>query len=90
MAAKARHLAKNQAFMLQYLLDHPCVDCGEDDIVVLQFDHQGNKVADVSRMRYCSLTKLKEEILKCEVVCANCHARRTAAQFGWWRTKTVL
>ena len=28
---------------------------------------------------------LKQEIAKCEVVCANCHRRRTAKQFGWYR-----
>jgi hypothetical protein len=29
---------------------------------------------------------LKAEIAKCQVRCANCHRRRTAAQFGWWRS----
>jgi hypothetical protein len=62
------------------------VDCGEDDIVVLQFDHQGDKTANVARlMTMASITAIAAEIAKCQVVCANCHTRRTAATFGWWR-----
>jgi hypothetical protein len=84
-AANVANKARNQQFVLGYLLEHPCVDCGETDIVVLQFDHQGNKVAHVAKLMAGSLVRLKEEILKCEVVCANCHTRRTAKTFGWWR-----
>jgi hypothetical protein len=31
-----------------------------------------------------SIARIKEEIEKCDVRCANCHTRRTAHQFGWW------
>jgi len=67
--------------------NHPCADCGESDIVVLEFDHQRDKVADVSLLARdgYSLDKIKREIDKCEVVCANCHRRRTAKQFGTYR-----
>lgn len=76
----------NQEFALSYLKAHPCVDCGEADPVVLQFDHQRDKVADVAVMiQSWSLPKLIAEIEKCQVVCANCHIRRTARQFGWWK-----
>ena len=68
-----------------YLLDHPCVDCGEHDIIVLQFDHQGDKVAEISDMvtNGCTWERILTEIAKCEVVCANDHLRRTARTGGW-------
>lgn len=72
--------------LLIYLAEHPCVDCGEADPVVLQFDHRDDetKVGNVSdflrnkRLWESVLT----EIAKCDVRCANCHVRRTQ-QFGW-------
>jgi hypothetical protein len=88
--ARIRNAAQskiNAEFLIEYLSDHPCVDCGEADIVVLEFDHQRDKLLNVSvlsREGY-SLDKLKQEIAKCEVVCANCHRRRTAKQFGSYR-----
>ena len=73
--------------VLDYLLTHPCVDCGETDRVVLQFDHvRGNKIADlgyiISVGRW-GWEKAQEEIDKCQVRCANCHTRKTAKQFRW-------
>lgn len=75
---------RNLQFMIDYLKVHPCVDCGEADPVVLEFDHLGNKESDVSVMRTCSLEKVAQEIEKCEVRCANCHRRKTAKQFNWY------
>ena len=69
-----------KAFVSQYLKDHPCVDCGESDIDVLDFDHvKGNKVAGISYLvgRTKKISVLLEEIEKCEVRCANCHRRAT-------------
>lgn len=77
----------NAEFMIDYLSHHPCVDCGESDIVVLEFDHLRDKVADVSvlaRGGY-SVEAIKREIDKCEVVCANCHRRRTAKRADTYR-----
>lgn len=73
--------------ILSYFLEHPCVDCGESDPVVLQFDHVGNqtKLAAVSEMvNYQRPWRIiVEEIQKCEVRCANCHMRKTARQRGY-------
>ena len=76
-----------QRLLLAYLREHPCIDCGESDPVVLDFDHQRDKVANVSTMvlRKWPWAKILDEIAKCEVVCANCHRRRTAAQVRSYR-----
>jgi hypothetical protein len=73
--------AENRRRIIQYLSSHPCVDCGETDIVVLEFDHRGDKVADISTYASSGRTwaRIESEIEKCEVRCANCHRRKTRA-----------
>jgi len=73
---------------LEYLQEHPCVDCGETDVVVLQFDHVREKRKSVSVLlgSGCCWNTILKEIEKCEVRCANCHTRKTAKQFNWkWK-----
>lgn len=73
-------------FVYGYLKTHPCVDCGESDIIVLEFDHvRGDKIDSIAKMvaRHRSLDVIQEEIGKCEVRCANCHRRVTAARGNW-------
>jgi hypothetical protein len=69
-----------------YLREHPCVECGETDPLMLDFDHVcGVKRAAVSQMVSSgySWEAITLEIAKCEVRCVRCHRRKTAAQFGW-------
>ena len=56
-----------------------CVDCGESNHIVLDFDHLKDKKYNISRMIHdgFSWAAIKKEIAKCEVVCANCHRIRT-------------
>jgi hypothetical protein len=70
--------------IIDYLREHPCVDCGERDIVVLEFDHIGDKVADVSAYAGGGRTwaRVQAEIDKCEVRCANCHRKKTRERSG--------
>ena len=79
---------KRTRFLLEYFRAHPCVDCGETDSVVLEFDHLREKTfnigSDLSRRRWNSILA---EMAKCEVVCANCHRRRTGRRRGSLRTR---
>ncbi len=80
-------------FLGLYLKYHPCIDCGESDILVLEFDHRdpSQKTDDVSRMITAngSLEKIKNEISKCDVRCANCHRRKTLIQSQNWKVDYV-
>jgi hypothetical protein len=70
----------------EYLKTHPCVDCGETEIILLDFDHQRDKEIEVSKLKmYSSTATLLEEIAKCEVRCVRCHRRKTAEQLGWYK-----
>lgn len=74
--------------VVDYLKLHPCEECGESRIPCLQFDHldQSNKYSPVSNLikNAYSLIKIMEEIEKCRVLCANCHAIHTAKQCNWY------
>ena len=82
---KTRNRIKNYVSM--YLSTHPCVDCGEEDPTVLEFDHvRGEKRFCVSRaVSHGTWEVLLEEIDKCDVRCANCHRRKTAKDQGWYK-----
>jgi hypothetical protein len=85
--AKDKRVARDRRFLREYLESHPCVDCGEADTRVLDFDHVGDKTLAICEMalRGAPIPKLEAEIAQCEVVCANCHRRRTATRAGWSR-----
>lgn len=62
------------------LKEVPCMDCGGTfPHYVMQFDHIGDdKVNSISNLiTRASWKRIEEEIAKCELVCANCHAIRT-------------
>lgn len=85
--------ADARALVYNYLKAHPCIDCGEPDIVVLDFDHvRGEKLHNVSDMirRGAALQRIEAEIAKCDVRCANCHRRKTAARNGRWFRDTGI
>jgi hypothetical protein len=79
-------VAERTAFLLDYFREHPCVDCGETDPVVLEFDHLGEKEFAISKgIRDRAWPSIVDEMAKCDVVCANCHRRRTAKRGGFAR-----
>lgn len=89
---KIKHLKNIQKQILEYLEKNPCVKCGEDDILVLEFDHLRDKKLEITSMirNTLSWNTIREEINKCQVLCANCHKRKTAEQFSTYRWKYVM
>lgn len=90
----ARRRGESKAFLVDYLRLHPCVDCGVSDIRVLDFDHRPgtDKRKDVMVMvkQGFSITKLRQEIEKCDVRCRNCHAIVTLERSGDnWRSRAM-
>lgn len=80
-----RGKAENLEFLRNHFRAHPCVDCGETDLAVLEFDHvRGQKTTEVSKLLTSSLARVKAEVALCDVRCANCHRRKTARECGWW------
>lgn len=78
-------------WILRHLKTHPCVDCGETNPVVLEFDHvRGEKDFHIGKASTynISLRRLQAEIDKCEVRCANCHRKKTYAQAGYTHKDT--
>lgn len=82
---------KNRIFLFEYMLEHPCVDCGEGNPIVLEFDHKdpAEKSFGIggSGMLFKSWNTVLKEIEKCDVRCANCHKIKTATQFGWYKAQ---
>jgi len=80
---------RNGQFIWDYLKENSCVDCGESDPIVLEFDHKIgiDKHKDISLMVKdgYSIDMIKKEIDKCDVRCANCHRRKTANTFNWYK-----
>jgi hypothetical protein len=76
--------------VFEYFKTHPCIDCGEDDPIVLEFDHRNieEKSESISKLisKFAKPEIVEAEMAKCDVRCANCHRKRTAKQFKWYES----
>ena len=80
---------RNREYIAGVKGNSKCVDCGESNPLVLEFDHViGEKIGNISDMCHscCSIETIQKEIDKCEVRCANCHRIQTHNR----RTTTTL
>ena len=88
-ASKNRQKYREEFY--DWLSKKQCMDCGNSDIRVLQFDHLGDKEFVISsKIGRCTLSSIMKEIEKCDIVCANCHGIRTCERGGWYKTKIFL
>ena len=77
----SRYRIEIQDFVHSIKEASPCKDCGKSyPYYVMDFDHLDG-YTKVREINYLSSTgrigALKKELVKCEVVCANCHRIRT-------------
>jgi hypothetical protein len=82
---------RNLLFIVDYLEGAACVDCGERDPVLLDFDHVGAKRDAVVQLAYQehSIASIEREIAECQIRCANCHRRTTIEQQRHFRHHLV-
>lgn len=68
-----------------YLKEHPCIECGETDLYLLQYDHnQGLKNQNISDLIANGIKweTILKEIELCQVLCIRCHRKKTASDKG--------
>ena len=81
---KLRYLKKKEKYkwILEFKTTQGCLRCGENDPDCLDFDHidPTTKEYKIADMVHSSLSKevIMREIDKCQVLCANCHRKKTA------------
>jgi hypothetical protein len=81
--SKQKLQLERTTYLIRFFDTHPCINCGEQDPVVLEFDHLRDKSFAIGQaVTRKSWQSILDEIEKCEVVCANCHRRRTAERRG--------
>jgi hypothetical protein len=87
IAGRRSRVLENVGLALDALSRSGCVDCGERDLCVLEFDHVGTKRAAVMKLAWngSRLEDVRREIAECQVRCGNCHRRCTAERGGHYR-----
>ena len=81
----ARAYAKRVAFVRQ-MKSRPCADCGvQYPYYVMDFDHRDGtrKSFALNSVHRVKMSAIRQEIEKCDVVCANCHRERTQRRKAW-------
>lgn len=68
-----------KAIVIREAKDRPCTDCGvKYPYYCMDFDHIRDKEWNIGQdYTRIGIEVLKNEIKKCEVVCSNCHRKRT-------------
>ena len=77
-----RQRDKNRLYVESIKKQSGCVDCGESDPRVLDFDHINTKRHNISTLlrKEYSWDSILEEASNCVVRCANCHRIKTAIE----------
>ena len=85
-AAEKQRIAKRKKtireWITQYKENLSCQKCGEDSAICLDFHHKDGQAKDFTLARArswgWSIDRIRKEIEKCVVLCANCHRKEHA------------
>lgn len=82
--SNAKIVARNRAILREFK-NRPCADCLiQYPYYVMHCDHRDPSVKECNPSQLVMLKvgpdKVRAELAKCDVVCANCHAERTHRQ----------
>lgn len=90
-AARKIRQADTQEKLCDIFKASACVLCGISDPMVLEFDHLFDKVNDISAMlaNYRSWESIEKEISKCQILCANCHKKKTHIEQNSYRARLM-
>lgn len=75
-----KSVQEKREWFKDYKSDKECEECGEDHPACIDFHHENpeDKDKNVSRLVHDNhkISRIKEEIEKCKVLCANCHRKQ--------------
>jgi len=83
-AASARENRQRRMETLHRLKNKPCMDCGNNyPPECMDWDHRPGeiKLFTIALKPCLGWNRLWAEILKCDLVCANCHRTRTKSRY---------
>ena len=79
-------------YFYNHLRDHCCIECGEKNVILLEFAHKDrqNKLDNVSTLRAKGkFEEMVAEMQKCDVLCVSCHKQHTAKESKWYRLQML-
>lgn len=83
---RKRQKERRDSSLARKLKNQPCADCNNSyHYSAMDFDHRVGTVKKfgVAAHTNCSPDFLRDELMKCDVVCANCHRIRTWNRRQW-------
>lgn len=77
-----KRLRQIRGWFREYKMGLKCSECGENHPACLEFHHKNgkeDKINNISIMVHDghSISNIQREIKKCEILCANCHRKKT-------------
>ena len=86
-----KHKGQVAEKIVAHFKENPCAKCGETNILKLEFDHLRDKKFNISEGITLGFAwkRMEKEINKCQVLCVNCHAVKSAYQNNNWKIRFI-